>query len=211
MTTSHYKGCYSFKRVFDISFAIIAILITFPLFIIIAFLVKLDGGPIFFRHKRVGRGGKEFYLIKFRTMVPDAQQRLKKILEENEDLKKEWEENFKLKNDPRITKIGFFLRKTSLDELPQFFNVLKGDMSIVGPRPVTKEELEKFYGDYIEVYEKVRPGITGYWQVESRSHVENYRERVEQDIWYIRNCSFLLDIKIILKTILIIFTGKGAY
>lgn len=144
-------------------------------------------------------------------MYPDAEERLKKLLEKDAKAREEWKKKFKLKNDPRITPIGKFLRKTSLDELPQFFNVLKGDMSVVGPRPVVKEELEKFYKDKAKYYLSVKPGITGYWQVEGRSDIEDYEKRVEMDVWYVKNQSLWLDIKIILKTIWVMLTGKGAY
>jgi undecaprenyl-phosphate galactose phosphotransferase len=200
------------KRPFDVIFSTIALILTLPLYPIIALAIKLtDGGPIFFSHERVGFRGKKFKVIKFRTMYVNAEERLKEILEQDPKLKIEWEKNFKLKNDPRITPIGKFLRKTSLDELPQFFNVLKGDMSVVGPRPVVEEELKKHYGDNAKYYLMVKPGITGYWQVEGRSDVNNYEERVKMDIWYIKNLSFWLDIKIILKTIKAMLTGKGAY
>ncbi len=200
------------KLVFDKIFSIFASIIFLPLGIIIAFAIKMeDKGPIFYLHDRVGLGGKIFKLIKFRTMCPDADKLLDKILEDNPQLKEEWDKNFKLKNDPRVTKVGKFLRKTSLDELPQFINVLKGDMSVVGPRPVVEEELEKYYGDKAKYYISVKPGITGYWQVEARSDVCDYKERVEMDVWYVKNMSLLLDIKIILKTVWVMLTGKGAY
>ena len=200
------------KRLFDIVFAAFAILVTLPIMIPIIILIKLtDKGPVFFKQKRVGYGGKEFYIYKFRSMYPDAEKRLKEILERDPEARKEWETTFKLKNDPRVTPVGKFLRKTSLDELPQFFNVLKGDMSVVGPRPVVKEELEKFYKDKAKYYLSVKPGVTGYWQVEGRSDVQDYKERVEMDVWYVKNRSFWLDIKIILKTIWVMLTGKGAY
>jgi len=200
------------KRSFDIIFALFAITVTLPVMIPIAIAIKLtDGGNILFKHERIGYKGKIFKVFKFRTMYPDAEERLKRILKEDPKAREEWEKTFKLKNDPRVTTIGKFLRKTSLDELPQFFNVLKGDMSIVGPRPVVKEELDKYYKDKAELYKSVRPGITGYWQVEGRSDVEDYNKRVEMDVWYIQHQSFLLDLKIILKTIWVMLTGKGAY
>jgi len=180
--------------------------------ILIAVAIKLtDGGSIFFKHERIGFRGRKFKVLKFRSMYPDADKRLKEILEKDPKAKEEWEKTFKLKNDPRVTPIGKFLRKTSLDELPQFFNVLKGDMSIVGPRPVVEEELKKYYREKAEIYKSVKPGITGYWQVEGRSDVEDYEERVRMDEWYVKNQSFWLDIKIILKTIKVMLTGKGAY
>ncbi len=200
------------KRPFDFLFTLVAIILVLPLFPIIALLIKLtDKGPVFFKQKRIGFRGKPFYIIKFRTMYPDAEKRLQEILEKDPKARKEWEETFKLKNDPRITPIGKLLRKSSLDELPQFFNVLKGEMSIVGPRPVTEEELKKFYKEKAKYYISVKPGITGYWQVEGRSDVEDYKKRVEMDVWYVKNMSFWLDLKIILKTIWVMLTGKGAY
>ena len=189
-----------------------AILISLPVMIPIAIVIKLtDRGSIFYGHERVGFQGRKFKVLKFRSMYPDADKRLKDILENDPKAKEEWEKTFKLKNDPRITPIGKFLRKTSLDELPQFFNVLKGDMSVVGPRPVVEEELKKYYRDKAKLYMSVKPGITGYWQVEGRSDIEDYEERVKMDEWYIKNQSFWLDLKIIFKTIKVMLTGKGAY
>ncbi len=200
------------KRPFDIVFSLLVIILTLPITIAIAIAIKLtDGGNIFYKHTRVGYKGKTFEVIKFRTMYMNADKILKDILENDPEARNEWEKTFKLKNDPRITPIGKFLRKTSLDELPQFFNVLKGDMSVVGPRPVVKEELEKFYKGNAYIYMSVRPGITGYWQVEGRSDIEDYKKRVEMDMWYINNMSFCLDLKIILKTIYVMIKGKGAY
>jgi exopolysaccharide production protein ExoY len=200
------------KRPFDIVFSIFALAVSIPLMLPIAIVIKLtDGGSILYRHTRVGFKGKKIQVLKFRTMYMDADKRLKEILEKDPKAKEEWEKKFKLKKDPRVTPIGRFLRKTSLDELPQFFNVLKGDMSIVGPRPVIEEELKKYYKDKAKYYLAVKPGITGYWQVEGRSDVEDYNKRVNMDVWYIQNQSFWLDIKIILKTIWVMLTGKGAY
>ncbi len=200
------------KRPFDVVFSLFAIAVTLPVMIPIAIAIKLtDGGSIFFGHNRVGYKGRLFRVLKFRSMYPDAEERLKKILEENPEAREEWERTFKLKNDPRVTPIGKLLRKTSLDELPQFLNVLKGDMSVVGPRPVVEEELKKYYKDKAKYYLSVKPGITGYWQVEGRSDIDNYEERVNMDVWYVQNQSFLLDLKIILKTIWVMLTGKGAY
>jgi len=199
------------KRIFDIVFSIFAIIITLPLFIIIALLIKLtDGGNIIYVHERIGKGGKKFKVLKFRSMYMNADKKLEEILKNNPKAKEEWEKTFKLKNDPRITPIGKFLRKTSLDELPQFINVLKGDMSIVGPRPVVEEELKKYYKDKAELYKSIKPGITGYWQVEGRSDTD-YNERIKMDEYYIKNRSFLMDLKIIIKTIKIMITGKSAY
>jgi len=206
------KGYPLWKRGFDIIFSLFALIVSLPIAIPIMIAIKLtDRGPIFYKQKRVGYQGKEFYIYKFRSMYPDADKRLKEILEKDPEAKKEWEKTFKLKNDPRITKIGKFLRKTSLDELPQFINVLKGEMSVVGPRPVIKEELEKYYKNRAKQYISVKPGITGYWQVESRSNIDNYRQRVAMDVWYIKNKSIWHDIKIIVKTVKVMITGKGAY
>jgi exopolysaccharide biosynthesis polyprenyl glycosylphosphotransferase len=194
------------KEIIDIVLGTIGLILFSPLFIIIAILIKLDSeGPIFYKHLRVGRYGKPFYLWKFRTMYKDAD----KILDKYPELKKEFEKEFKLKNDPRVTRIGKFLRKFSLDEIPQIFNILKGEMSIVGPRPVTFKELEK-YGEYKDEVLRVKPGLTGLWQVSGRSDLD-YARRIALDLYYIQNWSLLLDIKIILKTIPAVFLGKGAY
>jgi len=199
------------KRFFDIAFSIFAIVVTLPITIPIAIIIKLtDGGNIIYSHERVGKNGKKFNVLKFRSMYVDADEKLKEILKTDQKAKEEWEKSFKLKNDPRITPIGKFLRKTSLDELPQFINVLKGDMSVVGPRPVVEEELVKYYKEKAKLYKSVKPGITGYWQVEGRSDTD-YDERIKMDEYYIKNQSFLLDLKIILKTIKVMITGKGAY
>ncbi len=200
------------KRTFDIVFSLFVIIITLPITVPIAIAIKLtDGGSVFYKHTRIGYKGKKFEVIKFRSMYMDADKRLKDILENDSKAREEWEKTFKLKNDPRVTPIGKFLRKTSLDELPQFLNVLKGDMSVVGPRPVVEEELKKYYKENAEVYMSVKPGITGYWQVEGRSDIEDYQERVKMDVWYVKNMNFWLDLKIILKTIWVMIKGKGAY
>ena len=199
------------KRIFDVFFSLFALAFSLPLMVVIGLSVKIeDGGRIFFFHDRVGCNGKRFKIIKFRTMNPNAEQELD-ILLKDPQIKEEWEKTFKLKNDPRITRIGKILRRTSLDELPQFFNVLKGDMSVVGPRPVTEEELKRYYGEKAKIYKSIKPGITGYWQVMKRSDVEDYKERVEMDEWYIKNFSFILDMKIILKTVAVMLSKKGAY
>lgn len=198
------------KRVFDVLLAIILLIILIIPFIVLYLCILIvDRQNPIFKHERIGRNGKPFHILKFRTMRKDADILLKKLLDEDPLIKKEWEENHKLKNDPRITKLGKFLRKTSLDELPQLINVLKGDMSFVGPRPIVKKEIEK-YGEYFELYKAVRPGITGLWQVSGRSNLA-YEERVKLDTWYVKNWSIELDIIILFKTLFAIFRTNEAY
>jgi undecaprenyl-phosphate galactose phosphotransferase len=199
------------KEAFNYTLAIALLPVLLPVIGILAYLIKTESpGPIFFVHKRIGKNGKVIPILKFRSMYADAQERLEKLLNENEEIRKEWETNFKLKNDPRITKIGAFLRKTSLDELPQIFNVLKGEMSFVGPRPVVKEELEKYYKDNAKYYFMVKPGITGLWQVSGRSDTD-YDFRIKTDVWYVRNWSLWLDIVILVKTVKTVLKREGAY
>jgi undecaprenyl-phosphate galactose phosphotransferase len=173
--------------------------------------IKKDGGPIFFKHSRIGRDLKEFKIYKFRTMYVDAEERLQEMLKD-EKKREEYYNNFKLKDDPRITPIGKFLRESSLDEFPQFINVLKGEMSLVGPRPIVKKELEMYYGGEIgkKVFQ-IKPGITGMWQSHGRSDVEDYGERIASDLYYIRNWSLWLDIVLLLQTIKYVLNRKGAY
>ena len=198
------------KRIFDLVATICGGLLILPILLILAILVGIDNkGRIIFAHRRVGRKGKLFPCYKFQSMVPDAQERLEEYLAKNPEARKEWEESFKLTNDPRVTKLGAFLRKTSLDELPQLWNVLMGDMSLVGPRPIVTKEVER-YGDYIREYYMVPPGITGMWQVNGRSDT-NYEERVAMDTWYVRNWSVWIDLVYLFKTVKTVFTGKGAY
>jgi putative colanic acid biosysnthesis UDP-glucose lipid carrier transferase len=201
------------KRSFDVSFSLFVLFITLPLTLVISLAIKLsDGGPVIYRHKRIAAAGKEFDCMKFRTMRVGADKELQKLLDDNEEMREEWERTFKLKNDPRVTPIGRFLRRTSLDEFPQFINVLKGDMSVVGARPIVGCELKDFYKESAGRYCSMKPGITGPWQVSLRSDTENYGERVELDDWYILNFSLWNDIKIIFKTIYCIFKRKnGAY
>lgn len=199
------------KRLFDILFTLGALLIVLPVLLICALLIACTSkGPIIYGHKRVGRGGKLFTCYKFRTMFQDADKRLKELLESNILLSEEWNRNHKLKDDPRVTPIGRFLRRTSLDEFPQFWNVLRGDLSVVGPRPVVKEELIKFYGQNAIAILKVRPGLTGLWQVSGRSET-SYEKRVQLDLEYVEKHSLLLDIKIVLKTIPALLYSRGAY
>jgi undecaprenyl-phosphate galactose phosphotransferase len=189
--------------------ALTGLILFSPVLLILAVKIKRDGGPAFYAQKRVGQDGKIFKCYKLRSMIHNADEVLERYLEENPEAKKEWEKDFKLKNDPRITKIGHFIRKTSLDELPQFYNVLKGEMSIVGPRPIVKEEM-KFYGSKVGDYLAVKPGITGPWQVSGRNDV-SYEKRVQLDSWYANNWSLWTDIKIIFKTVLVVLRRDGAY
>ncbi len=198
------------KRLFDI---VVVIMTSIPLIVvggIIAVAIKIQTrGPIFYAHRRIGQGGREFNCYKFCSMIPNAQEALEKYLKDNPEARKEWEESFKLKDDPRITSIGHFLRKTSLDELPQIFNVLKGEMSLVGPRPIVREEIEK-YGSYIKDFELVPPGITGVWQVSGRSDT-TYDERVQMDSWYVHNWSVWIDIVYLIRTLRVVIKREGAY
>lgn len=199
------------KRIFDISFSLIVLTLAFPVFIAIAAAVRLTSkGKSVYSQERIGRGGKRFKCYKFRTMHPDADARLSDLLASNPEMKKEWDHYHKLKNDPRVTKFGSFLRKTSLDELPQFWNVLKGDLSVVGPRPVVKAELEKHFIDKADKILAVRPGLTGPWQVSGRSDT-SYKRRIEIDEHYVENQSFWWDLKLVLKTIPAMISSKGAY
>lgn len=201
------KLLYSFfKRLFDFIFSLIALIIFSPIFIILAIAIRLDSdGDIIFGHTRIGKGGKPIKVYKFRTMVSNAKEVFDNFTEEQ---KKEYYTNFKLDNDPRITKVGKFLRKTSLDELPQLINILKGDMSIVGPRPIVEKEIEK-YGIYANKMFSVIPGLTGYWQANGRSDT-TYDERVQMDMYYIDNRSFVMDIKIIFRTAISVIKKEGA-
>ena len=198
------------KRVFDIVVTVCGGILILPCIAVIALLIRLDSpGPVVFAHSRIGQGGKEFSCYKFRSMVSNAQEELNAYLKDNPEAREEWERDFKLKDDPRITKIGRFLRKTSLDELPQLWNVLVGDMSLVGPRPIVKDEIVK-YGTYINDFYLVPPGITGVWQVSGRSDT-TYDERVQMDSWYVHNWSVWIDIVYLVKTVLAVVRGKGAY
>lgn len=189
---------------------IVGTILILPLLLFIAVWIYLDApGPVIFRHMRVGKDGKLFPCYKFRSMYINSQEKLNEILAENSAMRQEWERDFKLKNDPRITKSGAFLRKTSLDELPQIFNVLRGDMSLVGPRPVVQEELAR-YGEFVQDYLMVKPGITGMWQVNGRSDT-TYDERVQMDVWYVRNWSVWLDVMLLWRTIKAVFKCEGAY
>jgi undecaprenyl-phosphate galactose phosphotransferase len=198
------------KHIFDISVGLLLSILLVPFLIIISAAIKIDSkGPIIFVHKRVGFQGKEFNCYKFRTMVANSQQVLEEIFETNPDLQDKWEEDFKLKDDPRITKLGKILRQTSLDELPQLFNVLKCEMSLVGPRPIVKGEIHKF-GQHIKEYLMVLPGMTGLWVNSGRNDVD-YDERVQMEAWYVHNWSLWMDISLLFRTIPVVFGRKGAY
>ncbi|MBQ0066898.1 MAG: exopolysaccharide biosynthesis polyprenyl glycosylphosphotransferase, partial [Phascolarctobacterium sp.] len=199
------------KNLLDYVGTIVGLILLSPVFLIIAILIYMeDPGPVFYKHMRVGKQGKVFPCYKFRSMCVNSQERLEELLANDESARKEWESSFKLKNDPRITKIGGKLRRTSLDELPQLFNVLRGEMSLVGPRPVIQKELDEFYKENAELYKIVKPGITGMWQVSGRSDV-NYDERIAMDNWYICNWSVWLDVMLLWRTVKVVLGGKGAY
>lgn len=205
----HYeeKPIYDFiKRVIDIFGAIVGLILLSPVFIIISILIKLDSrGPVIFGHRRLGYKGKIIKVYKFRSMVTNAEELIENLPEEQ---KLEFYENFKLENDPRITRMGKFLRETSLDELPQLFNILIGNLTLVGPRPIVEKEIKK-YGEYGEKLLLVKPGLTGYWQVNGRSNT-TYEERVQLDMDYIDKRSLGLDILILLKTFGVVFEKEGA-
>lgn len=198
------------KYIFDMTLTIVGTICISPILLIIALWIYIDSpGPVIFKHMRVGKDGKEFPCYKFRSMCVDAKAKLEELLKNDPVARAEWEKDFKLKHDPRITKSGAFLRKTSLDELPQIFNVLKGEMSLVGPRPIIQEEMKR-YKNHINDYLMVKPGIAGMWQCSGRSDIE-YDERVNMDSWYVRNWSIWLDIMILWKTLQAVFAKKGAY
>ncbi len=206
------KVLYKFtKRIIDIIGSIIGILILIPTTLIIYLarkVLKEDKGPLFYEQLRYGKNGKIFRLYKFRSMCIGADKKLKEYLENNDEAREKFEKTHKLQNDPRITKIGNFLRKSSLDELPQMINILKGDMSFVGPRPVVEKEVEE-YGTNKDKFLSVRPGLTGYWQVNGRSNT-TYEERMKMELYYVDNCSLWLDIKIFFKTFITVFKKEGA-
>ncbi|HGA0701185.1 sugar transferase [Bacillus sp. FSL R5-0585] len=204
------NNCRSYllaKRCMDIVGAVLGLIILFPVFLIVALLIKYEDpkGSVFFKQVRVGKNGKEFHMYKFRSMVTDAEKKLKNLLQYNEVSGA----MFKMKDDPRVTKIGKFIRKTSIDELPQLFNVLRGDMSLVGPRPPLVREVSE-YTTYDKQRLLVTPGCTGLWQVSGRSNI-GFNEMVELDLFYITNRSIVFDIKIILKTVLVLFGSKDAF
>src|SRR6266404_6004319 len=189
---------YFAKRAFDIVGAVLLGMLLSPLILAIITFIRIEGQPVLFWHKRIGRNGRPFHCLKFRTMVRNAEQVLRQLLNEHPELRDEWTKNFKIRNDPRITRTGRILRLTSLDELPQLWNVLRGEMSLVGPRPIVRAELLR-YGRNASRYLTVKPGLTGLWQVKGRSDT-TYRRRVAMDKFYVRNQGILLDIYILAST-----------
>ncbi|MFC4168389.1 sugar transferase [Teichococcus aestuarii] len=198
------------KRSLDILASGMALVVLAPLFLIVMAIVAADGGPAIFGHSRIGRGGRSFRCLKFRSMVPNAAEVLAQLLQNDPEAARLWATSRKLPRDPRVTRIGRFLRATSLDELPQLLNVLRGDMSLVGPRPVVQEELDQHYGVAAASYLMVRPGITGLWQISGRSDT-SYTERVALDCRYVREFSFWRDLKILFKTVPAVLFSRGAY
>ncbi|HUI21808.1 MAG TPA: sugar transferase [Methylocella sp.] len=198
------------KRIFDLISASITLVVFSPLFLFVVVLLRLtDPGPVIFRHIRVGQGGRRFACLKFRSMVADSEKVLKTLLESDPAARMEWERTQKLANDPRITPVGKFLRQSSLDELPQLFNVIRGDMSLVGPRPIVPAEVTR-YGDKLGLYLQARPGITGIWQVSGRNDC-GYDRRIEMDANYVRNWRFSTDLLILLRTLGAVIARKGSY
>jgi exopolysaccharide production protein ExoY len=197
------------KRILDLLGVIALAAVFSPLMLAIAVLMRREGGSIIYKHRRIGRDGRTFECLKFRTMVPNADQVLRDLLERDPAIKAEWLRDHKLRCDPRVTRLGRFLRRTSLDELPQLWNVVRGEMSLVGPRPVVREELLR-YGRNVRTYLSAKPGITGLWQVKGRNDTD-YRRRVVLDTYYVRNQNLLLDLYILLKTTRVVLGGSGAY
>lgn len=194
------------KRVLDILLASIGLVALSPVFLLVATMIKINSrGSVFFAHTRIGKDGKKFKMYKFRTMYENAEEMIKDFTPEQ---KKEWQENYKLKDDPRITRIGRFLRKTSLDELPQIINIIKGDLSIIGPRPIIDRELEK-YGENKQKFLSVTPGLTGYWQANGRSDT-TYKQRMKMELYYIDHMSPKLDAQIFFKTFKTVLKKEGA-
>lgn len=197
------------KRAFDLLVAGSLLIVLSPLFMIVSLAIRRSGGTAFYAQTRVGRDGKPFRCLKFRTMRPDADTVLQTLLASDPQARAEWEQDFKLRSDPRITPIGHFLRKRSIDELPQLINVLRGEMSLVGPRPIVDAELAR-YGAYVNLYLRVLPGVTGLWQVSGRNDA-SYAERVSLDAWYVQNWSIWYDIAVLFKTVRVVIQGRGAY
>jgi undecaprenyl-phosphate galactose phosphotransferase len=197
------------KRAFDIGAGIILLIIFAPLLLILALAVSRDGGPVLFGHRRIGTGGRTFTCWKFRSMVVDAEAVLARTLATDPEAQREWQRDFKLKKDPRVTRLGRFLRKSSLDELPQLISVVTGDMSLIGPRPIVTDEIAR-YGAGFSEYAACRPGITGLWQVSGRNDID-YAERVAIDCRYARSWSFMSDMAILYRTIGVVLSRNGAY
>jgi len=197
------------KRLLDIGGAVTGLVLLAPLFLVLILLLRLDGGSAFFRQRRIGRGGIRFRCLKFRTMVPDADAVLDAMLGGDPAAALEWSDRFKLRDDPRITAIGRFLRASSLDELPQLVNILRGEMSLVGPRPIVEDEIAR-YGEAIALYYRVRPGLTGLWQVSGRNDLA-YEDRIRLDSAYVGGWTLLGDVAILLKTVPAVIRGAGAY
>jgi Undecaprenyl-phosphate galactose phosphotransferase WbaP len=197
------------KRTFDLVASAALLILLAPLLVLFSWKIRRSGGRAIFGHLRIGQYGKRFQCLKFRTMVPNADHVLDALLEHDPKAREEWARDFKLKNDPRITSIGAFLRQTSLDELPQLWNVLKGEMSLVGPRPIIEEELER-YGDQVGYYLEAPPGMTGLWQISGRNDT-GYEDRVALDCWYVRNWSLWYDLVVLVKTIRVVLGRHGAY
>ena len=203
------KGWFALKRAIDVVGSGFLLISLAPVFMILASSVGLSGRPIFFSQQRIGKDGRRFRCFKFRTMVPQAEDALTKLLESHPKLSEEWQQTRKLRDDPRVTQVGAFLRRTSLDELPQLFNVLMGEMSLVGPRPIVQQELN-LYARASGWYLAARPGMTGLWQISGRNDI-GYRKRIALDTYYVRNQGFLLDAVILLRTIRVVIRGSGAY
>ncbi len=200
----------SLKRAMDLLFTVPLLIVASPFFLLIALLVKFTSkGNAIFSHTRIGRNGESFKCYKFRSMHPDAESRLQSVLESDPAIAAEWEEFQKLRNDPRVTKVGAFLRRTSLDELPQLFNILRGDMSVIGPRPVTKKEMQRYGADVVYYY-AARPGVLGLWQVNGRNEL-SYDERVAYDIEYVKTWGLHKDLMILLKAVPVVLFGRGAF
>jgi len=197
------------KRLVDYTLSLLLLLPVSALILVLGALIKTDGGPVFYKHRRIGRNGKPFDCLKFRSMKLDSQKLLERYLKHDSNAMEEWDQTRKLKHDPRVTRIGRYLRRTSIDELPQLINVIKGEMSLVGPRPIVLEE-QHHYGDMFSYYKTMRPGMTGLWQVSGRNDT-SYNERVQLDVWYCRNWSLWNDVVVLIKTCKILISRHGAY
>jgi lipopolysaccharide/colanic/teichoic acid biosynthesis glycosyltransferase len=206
----HARLQQALKRALDLAGAAALLVLLAPVMLALVLLVKRDGGPAFYAHKRVGKGGALFGCLKFRSMITDSEARLTALLARDQEARVEWAATRKLKNDPRVTRVGRFLRASSLDELPQLINVLRGEMSLVGPRPVTPSELDGFYGAAASHYMAVRPGITGLWQVSGRNDT-SYEQRVRLDVAYVARASLIEDLRILFATPVAVLRRRGAY